>query len=248
MVLTAISVTTAAGVLLAITTQSKLLSLLVSFVVWCPFLIRRIREQRRYRVRVVVQGEPSSHAVEPLQTQVEKDDRFLRRMDSVYVTVVSVGLSILLWLMSHIISIRTYAGFFLTTLLFISALMPLSLQMAAMVKNSIVGRIDSWIALMAVVTTDLHSLVYVSFFRPFVMPFVVPQLMHSIRFGAIYGVIAGLIAAHATYIFSVRTVRFYRYQLRHRSCEVPQSMKAFRGLVYFCMTVCSFLSFIAYTS
>jgi hypothetical protein len=172
----------------------------------------------------------------------ERDDGFLRRMDYVFAMLVPWGASLSITILPSLSPEGAYVGLSTRLVLLASVAVPVYYQIRAAVTDSVVNRLDAWIALVATLTTEVAVLIYAVFTSRYLMPLFVPSLMTQIQFGSILGAIDILYPWIITVLFAKRVIEFYRDSLAVRGIEVPKSLNAFRVIISFSILLSSFLA------
>ena len=226
-----------------IVTGNLIISLIMPTLFLCGAALLQIREMRCPVKKTSVDLKTRTGLL-----RLEKDDRFVRRMDAVFLALVPIGL----WFVSPVLSqffLRpTFESAMALVLVLGSLFVPFGVQAKAMAEDSIGGRIDAWIALVAILSIDAAYLIYSVFTRRVIMPALVPYVIDQGSFGAIFGILDFGIPLLVTLSFGNGVLNFYRRSLVMRDKEVPMHFRKLLLKTILLLTAFSYVCTIVYSA
>jgi len=226
-----------------IVTGSLIISLTMPTLFLCGTALLGIRKTRR---RV------NKRSVDPKTRtalmRLEKDDRFVRRMDTVFFALIPIGYLFVSPVLSQFSLRPTFESAMPLVLVLGSIFVPSAVEIKAMATDSIGGRIDAWVALVAILSIDATYLIYGAFTRRFIMPMLVPHIVDQGSFGAIFGILDMGIPLLVTLSFGKRLMSFYRRSLVVRDKEIPRQFQELLLKTILLLTAFSYVCTVVYST
>jgi uncharacterized protein (UPF0147 family) len=228
---------------LFIRTGNLIISLIMPTLLLCGAALFQIRGMQRPKERAPVDPKLKTKLL-----KLEKDDRFVRRMDTIFLALVPIGL----WFASPAFSegfLRpTYEAAMALMLVLGSLLVPFGIQIKAMAEDSIGGRMDAWVALIAILSIDATYLIYSVFTRRVIMPMLVPHVLGQGTFGAVFGILDFGIPLLVSISFGKRTLNLYAKSMLIRDKEVPKHIRELLPKILLLLVLFSYVSTTVYAA